>query len=302
MSMATWMPPARRTYNGSRTSVTLSGSTSQAVYDDEDRLVSLSVPGGPTDTFVYNGLGLRVGKTDSTGTYGYICDGTAPGSPVLTDGYAIYTPGLSENRSGTTGYYDFDRLGNLWTIDGTNKTQLYYQDTTGFGTLTALGGTVATPFKFGGGNGCQTDGDFGLVLMGHRYYDTRTGRFISQDPKGDGTNWYTYAGNDPVNKTDPSGLSIIFAPRPGDGAGGLGPDAGGLFGGENTLDSFFSSQDAAIQQWQDENQKSAAEDATQAASDSDMNGMGGGFSQTSKGHVGHTETIDDLDKKLTDLN
>ena len=25
-----------------------------------------------------------------------------------------------------------------------------------------------TPFKFGGGNGCQTDSDTGLVLMGHR--------------------------------------------------------------------------------------------------------------------------------------
>ena len=157
------------------------------MYDDEDRMVSISSTSAPTDTFVYNGLGLRVGKTDSTGTYTYLCDGTSPGASVLSDGHATYTPGLSENRAGTTAYYDFDQMGNLWTLDGTNKTQLYYQDTTGFGSAFAASPTSATPFKFGGGNGCQTDTDYGLVLMGHRYYDTRLGRFLSQDPAGDGT-------------------------------------------------------------------------------------------------------------------
>jgi YD repeat-containing protein len=52
-------------------------------WDDEDRLVSVALPGGGVDTFTYNGLGLRVGKTDSTGPYAYVCDGTSPGAPVL---------------------------------------------------------------------------------------------------------------------------------------------------------------------------------------------------------------------------
>ena len=65
-----------------------------------------------------------------------------------------------------------------------------------------------TPFGFGGGNGCQTDTDIQFVLMGHRYYDSRQGRFLSQDPAGAGTNWYSYAGNNPVNNTDPTGLVI----------------------------------------------------------------------------------------------
>ena len=118
----------------------------------------------------------------TTKTYTYLCDGTAPGAAVLSDGHAVYTPGLTENRAGTTAYYDFDQMGNLWTLDGTNKTQLYYQDTTGFGRLTA--GGAATPFGFGGGNGCQTDTDFGLVLMGHRYYDTRLGQLSQPRPGG----------------------------------------------------------------------------------------------------------------------
>jgi len=176
-------------------------------YDDEDRLVSMAIPGGVTDTFVYNGLGLRIGKSDSTGTYSYLCDGASPGSPVLSDGHAVYTPGLSENKGGASRYYSFDRRGNLWTVDGSSKSQVYYEDETGFGSLFALSGS-GTAYGFDGADGCQRESDSSLVLMGHRYYDSRTGRFISQDPAGSGDNWYAYAGNDPVDNTDPTGLVI----------------------------------------------------------------------------------------------
>lgn len=70
----------------------------------------------------------------------------------------------------------------------------------------APGGGGLAAFGYGGGNNCQTDSDFGLVLMGHRYYDTRIGRFLTQDPAKSGGNWYAYAGNNPTNKTDPTGL------------------------------------------------------------------------------------------------
>ena len=191
---------------GSETSTTIGGGTYRETYDDEDRLTSLTTPGGITDSFTYNGLGLRVTKTDSTGSYAYVCDGTSAGSPVLTDGAALYTPGLSENRGRASRYYSNDKMGNLWTIDGSSKSEAYYQDTTGFGTNTATSGAPLTPFGYGGGNGCQTDADTGLILMGHRYFDTRIGRFISQDPIGDGDNWYAYAGNSPTNEVDPEGL------------------------------------------------------------------------------------------------
>ena len=170
------------------------------------------MPAG-TRYFTYNGLGLRVGRVDSTGTYVYICDGTAPGSPVLSDAHAVYTPGLSERRGSVSVFPDNDRLGNLWMMDAVNGTSTVAGELfSGFGVTMFTSGSSATPFQYGGGNGCLTDSDSGLVLMGYRYYDSRTGRFISQDPAGDGDNWYAYCGNSPTNGGDPSGLTMIYDP------------------------------------------------------------------------------------------
>jgi RHS repeat-associated protein len=132
---------------------------------------------------------------------------------MLSDGHALYTPGLSENRGGTSRYYAFDRIGNLWTVDGSSKSQLFCEDNAAFGGLFAEAGFGT---GFGGGNGSQTDADTGLILMGHRYYDTRIGRFLSQDPVGDGDNWYRYARNNPTNKIDPSGLYWAGGSLPSD--------------------------------------------------------------------------------------
>ena len=231
--------------NGNETSNSIYGGTYHETYDDEDRLTSITGP-GYTDTFTYNGLGLRVGKTDSSGTYSYACDGASPGAPVLNDGHATYTPGLSENRGGTSTYAAYDLLGNLWFMDNGSAQQTYYQDTSAFGNgqNMGIGGTEAGPFKFGGGNGCQTDSDIGLVLMGHRYYDTRIGRFITQDPAGDGDNWYEYADNSPTNEVDPLGLAPVGDFPPVDGQppipGSGWDDGDGNSGAKYLLPSSFT--------------------------------------------------------------
>ena len=53
--------------------------------------------------------------------------------------------------------------------------------------------------------GAVTDAESGLYYLNARYYDPKTGRFISEDPARDGLNWYAYCGGDPVNNIDQSG-------------------------------------------------------------------------------------------------
>jgi RHS repeat-associated protein len=61
------------------------------------------------------------------------------------------------------------------------------------------------PFGFQGG---LYDPDTGLVEFGCRWYDAETGRWISKDPilLDGGWNVYAFCDNDPINRTDPSGL------------------------------------------------------------------------------------------------
>ncbi len=45
-----------------------------------------------------------------------------------------------------------------------------------------------------------------MLQLGHRFYWPELGRFIQQDPIGDGVNWYAYVGNNPLVYIDPEGL------------------------------------------------------------------------------------------------
>jgi RHS repeat-associated protein len=67
--------------------------------------------------------------------------------------------------------------------------------------------------------GYHRDGDLGLDLLHHRWYDPAVGRFLTRDPIrwAGGLNLYGYCGADPVNKVDPSGLI-----SPGDAIGAIG--------------------------------------------------------------------------------
>jgi RHS repeat-associated protein len=44
----------------------------------------------------------------------------------------------------------------------------------------------------------------------HRYMDPTIGRFTQSDPAMSGSNWYAYAGSDPVNRIDPMGTDWAF--------------------------------------------------------------------------------------------
>jgi len=107
------------------------------------------------------------------------------------------------------------------------------------------------PFGFAGG---LYDEDTGLVRFGARDYDAEVGRWLAKDPillRGGQANLYVYAGDDPVNAIDPTGLWGVAL---GDGvdagfcfglcAGSYGA-AGGLYVGTEGLGVFTSAQAGA---------------------------------------------------------
>ncbi len=55
--------------NGNMTSDTVNGQHTGYTWDDEDRLTSITLPDGHTDSFSYNGLGMRLTKQDLMGSY-----------------------------------------------------------------------------------------------------------------------------------------------------------------------------------------------------------------------------------------
>ena len=52
--------------------------------------------------------------------------------------------------------------------------------------------------------------DTGLIYMRARYYEPGSGRFVSEDPGRNGANWFTYAGNCPIDKVDQTGKADIW--------------------------------------------------------------------------------------------
>jgi len=124
---------------------------------------------------------------------------------VIADNLATYTPGISERRGGTT-RYTHSGLKNTGAQSTSSivATRVYDE----YGMVRSTNGTWSGPFGYAGGYGYQED-ETGLRLLGHRYYDASTGRFLTRDPIKDGRNWYSYCDGDPINGADPNGLQSV---------------------------------------------------------------------------------------------
>ena len=188
------------------------GVTTNLAWDGESRMTAIDngTAGTVNASYVYNGLDQRTGRVDSASTtYAYTRASDAIDAPVLSDGQATYTQGnglISEVRGSASKFYKADGIGTTRALTSTSGTTTDTLSTDAFGNTTASSGTSPSPFGFVGGAGYQTDSDTGLMLLGHRYYDPSTGRFLSRDPIRAGYNWYIYCDNDPGNTADPQGL------------------------------------------------------------------------------------------------
>ncbi|MBX3111033.1 MAG: RHS repeat-associated core domain-containing protein [Fimbriimonadaceae bacterium] len=160
---------------------------------------------GVSQSNVYNGLDTRVGSTTNSVGRSFLRDGAYVTDPVLSDGAATYAPGVSERRRAATTFLHSGTK-NADAQSGTGQTVAASRQYDAFGNLIASTGTWNGPFGYAGGFGYQEDAT-GLRLLGHSYYDSSTGRFLTRDPINDGRNWYLYCDNDPLSRQDRTGLA-----------------------------------------------------------------------------------------------
>jgi len=216
---------------------TLNDGMNSYVWDARNRLASADNNGA---VFSYDPLGRRVSKTVMTTTTNFLYDGANAVQEFGTLPTAnLLTGGLDERfvRTDSTGSYDYltDALGSTVELtDSTGTTQEQYSYGP-YGMLSAAGATTANSYTY---TGRESDG-LGINYYRARYYNPSTGRFLSEDPMGfaAGTNFYEYAGDDPIDFNDPLGLySGPYGPRAFPGrkpvapAGCSVPDCGWYYG------------------------------------------------------------------------
>ena len=171
-----------------------------------------------TRTNYYDALGRRYEVSQQAGsgnsTLGYVDDGSdvALAYNGSTSIGSLLGLGLDElfqlNFNGTLQSSVLkDPLGSVVGLSGSAKTitDLYQYEP--YGASTHTSGTSLNNYQFAG----QANDFNNLYFMRNRYYLPAIGRFISRDPAGlgGGTNMYAYAGDDPVNFSDPTGLEFV---------------------------------------------------------------------------------------------
>jgi RHS repeat-associated protein len=169
------------------------------------RELNVTGTGGSTDRHVSR-YGQLIERQDQTinGTAKSFISRNIPGP-----GGAIFA-----SRRGTNDWvFQFgEQRGNRVV---TNQNGAFVQDIDyqPFGDATSTGASAGdanyTAYQWNGGDALAP---FGLARLGARVYDPVIGRFLSRDPYlfpsiAATTNPYAFASNDPVNRSDPSGLS-----------------------------------------------------------------------------------------------
>ena len=172
--------------------------------------------------FTYDAFGRRVTKQAGTAQTRYVWAGrqllreetTREGASVERRDY-LYYPGehlpLAVRINGKSYYYHTDRAGTVLAMTDAGGQVVWQADYSAFGEVTVRVETVPQPLR---SLGHYHDTETGLYYNLFRYYDPRLGRYLTPDPlryESGRTNFYPYADNDPVNRSDPEGHFIIPA-------------------------------------------------------------------------------------------
>jgi RHS repeat-associated protein len=183
-------------------------------------------------TFAYDALGRRVAKTVAGLTERYVHDGDQviediDGSSGNLKAEYGWTPGVDRlmyvrTPSWTAAAFADPIIGSIRGLAQADLGTTYKQYAAPFWGQVGVDTGFIMRFRLAG---AEYDQDSRLYYNRARYYDPQLGRFLSEDPVGlaGGINMYVYAGDDPVDATDPSGTEMrpIGFTCPGVGPSGV---------------------------------------------------------------------------------
>ena len=209
-------PNSNFVYDGNGSPTTYAGTA--MTYDPEGRATTLpssfaNVRAG------YRGDGLRAWKdVNGSRTY-FLYDGDEPVAEL--DGFGnvtatnVFAPDGLVARGTASGWtqYAFDPEGSVAQRLDANGNVLSASAYDAYGGETSTG-TVGDPFGYHGRDGYCTDRETVVVYCQNRYYDPRTGHWVTRDPIGyaGGINLYSYCGSGPIGWNDASGLIPVSFP------------------------------------------------------------------------------------------
>lgn len=193
------------------------GVSASFTYGGRDRLESITV-GTPTVTFKINAFGQRVekGTTGLTTDYQYDVRGNLIGENDDSTSNDIVEYVWMEgmllaqiDSSGNIFYVHSNQVNAPQKITNASRTVVWDYEIEPFGeTYATPTNTTPTSHRF---PGQYADAEDLLSYNGNRDYDPTLGRYPEADPSGftGGLNLFGYAGQNPVQAIDPSGLSKL---------------------------------------------------------------------------------------------
>ena len=203
---------------GERTKTTpSSGPATTYKYDQAGNLIAVERPkeGEVTaieDAYAYNGEGLRASETIAKSTNYLTWDIATELPSILSNGTYdfIYGPnGMPVEQISThegkeqSQYLHHDQQGSTRLITGQAGTVEGKCSYNAYGAPTCEG-SATTPLGY---DGQYTSPDSGLIYLRAREYDPATAQFLTVDPEHALTRApFTFAGDDPVNERDRTGL------------------------------------------------------------------------------------------------